>query len=102
MTRAEDFISSSSSTNYTIDFEDVVNATAKVPDLGYCKRYTGNHLDPVGFNKAPPYRHLSVPGQTIVTASYIFGIIGTLTALFILRKDKKTKYKNKKHLLMLG
>ena len=53
------------------------------------------------FNRSPPYRHLSVTGQVIVTTSYAIGVIGNLTALYIIHKEKKLKYKNKKHSLML-
>ncbi|KAK6641459.1 hypothetical protein RUM44_013171 [Polyplax serrata] len=53
------------------------------------------------FNRTPPYRHLSVTGQTIVTTSYAVGVIGNLAALYIIHKEKKLKYKNKKHSLML-
>lgn len=59
--------------------------------------------EPLGhaFNRAPPYRHLSVTGQAIVTTSYAIGVIGNLAALYIIHKEKKLKYKNKKHSLML-
>lgn len=54
-----------------------------------------------GFHKSPPYRHLSVTGQTIVTTLYLIGIIGNVAAFYILNKEKKMKHKNKKHSLML-
>lgn len=102
MIRAEDLISSATNFILNVTEESIINATAKFPKFPRCPRYTGKHQDAHGFNRAPPYRHLSVAGQSIVTVSYAIGIIGNLTALFILHKEKKTKYKNKKHLLMLG
>lgn len=59
--------------------------------------------EPLGhvFNRSPPYRHMSVTAQVIVTISYTIGVIGNLAALYILQKGKKLKFKNKKHSLML-
>lgn len=102
MIRVEDLIASTTNFILNATEESIVNATAKSPKFPRCPRYTGKTQDAHGFNRAPPYRHLSVPGQSIVTASYAIGIIGNLTALLILHKEKTTKYKNKKHLLMLG
>lgn len=47
------------------------------------------------------YRYLSVEYQVIITCSYVFGIVGNLAALYILSAEKRGKFKNRKHVLML-
>jgi len=46
-------------------------------------------------------RDLSPHAKIIITTIYVLGVLGNLLALYILHKERKTRYKNTKHTLML-
>lgn len=39
--------------------------------------------------------------RVVILISYVLGVVGNLAALYTLHKERKTRYRNKKHTLML-